>query len=79
MSQTSTDRGDNPILLRTHTSPGQIHAMREYAALNPDNPPPIRIILPGMCFRYEQISARSRSSSTRSKGWRWASTSPSAI
>ncbi len=53
------DRGDNPVLLRTHTSPGQIHAMRRYAATNPDNPPPIRIALPGMCFRYEQITARS--------------------
>lgn len=52
------ERGDNPILLRTHTSPGQIHAMREIAALNPDNPPTIRIILPGMCYRYEQISSR---------------------
>ena len=53
------ERGDNPILMRTHTSPGQIRAMREYAAMNPDNPPPIRIALPGMCFRYEQITARS--------------------
>jgi phenylalanyl-tRNA synthetase alpha chain len=52
-------RGDNPILLRTHTSPGQIRAMREYAAKNRENPPPIRIALPGMCFRYEQITARS--------------------
>ncbi|MDL1912585.1 phenylalanine--tRNA ligase subunit alpha [Chloroflexi bacterium CFX6] len=54
-------REDNPILLRTHTSPGQIHAMRDAvrAATNPDNPPPIRIALPGMCFRYEQITARS--------------------
>src|SRR5512139_3616497 len=52
-------RGDNPIVLRTHTSPGQIHAMREFAAMNPDNPPPIRVALPGMCFRYEQITARS--------------------
>ena len=52
-------RGDNPILLRTHTSPGQIRAMREYAATNPQNPPPIRIALPGMCYRYEQITARS--------------------
>jgi phenylalanyl-tRNA synthetase alpha chain len=44
----------NPrVLLRTHTSPGQIHAMREYA------PEPVRVILPGMCFRYEQITARS--------------------
>jgi phenylalanyl-tRNA synthetase alpha chain len=52
-------RGDNPIVLRTHTSPGQIHAMREFAAMDPKNPPPIRIALPGMCFRYEQITARS--------------------
>jgi phenylalanyl-tRNA synthetase alpha chain len=52
------DRGDNPILMRTHTSPGQIRAMREISAQNPDNPPPIRIIGPGMCYRYEQISAR---------------------
>jgi phenylalanyl-tRNA synthetase alpha chain len=41
------------VLLRTHTSPGQIHAMRRYA------PEPLRVILPGMCFRYEQITARS--------------------
>lgn len=49
---------DTPIVLRTHTSPGQIHAMREYAARNPDNPPPVRIILPGMVYRYEQVDAR---------------------
>jgi phenylalanyl-tRNA synthetase alpha chain len=40
------------ISLRPHTSPGQIHVMRQYA------PQPIRAILPGMCYRYEQISAR---------------------
>jgi phenylalanyl-tRNA synthetase alpha chain len=51
-------RGDNPILLRTHTSPGQIHAMREFSAPNPENPPPVRIILPGMVYRYEQVDAR---------------------
>jgi len=53
------DRGDNPIMLRTQTSPGQIRAMHEFAAMNPENPPPIRIAVPGMCFRYEQITARS--------------------
>jgi len=53
------DRGDNPLLLRTHTSPGQIRAMREYSAADPENPPSIRIVLPGMCYRYEQITARS--------------------
>ncbi len=52
-------RTENPLLMRTHTSPGQIRAMREFAATNPDNPPPIRISLPGMCYRYEQITARS--------------------
>jgi phenylalanyl-tRNA synthetase alpha chain len=41
------------VLLRTHTSPGQIHVMRELA------PKPIRVILPGMCYRYEQITVRS--------------------
>ncbi len=44
---------EDDVLLRTHTSPGQIHAMREYY------PEPIRVILPGMCYRYEQITARS--------------------
>ena len=51
-------RGDNPIVLRTHTSPGQIHAMRWISAMNPDNPPPVRIVLPGMCYRYEQVTTR---------------------
>jgi phenylalanyl-tRNA synthetase alpha chain len=41
------------VLLRTHTSPGQIHVMRECC------PKPIRVILPGMCYRYEAITARS--------------------
>ena len=65
---TKEDRGDNPVLLRTHTSPGQIRAMREYAAENPDNPPPVRIILPGMCYRYEQVSARSETQFTQVEG-----------
>lgn len=41
------------ILLRTHTSPGQIHAMKQFC------PEPIRVILPGKCYRYEAITARS--------------------
>lgn len=52
------ERGDNPIVMRTHTSPGQVHAMQEASAANPQNPPPIRIVLPGMCYRYEQTDAR---------------------
>ncbi len=59
---------DNPVLLRTHTSPGQIHAMREYAAENPENPAPVRIILPGMCYRFEQITARSEIQFTQVEG-----------
>jgi phenylalanyl-tRNA synthetase alpha chain len=44
----------NPdVLLRTHTSPGQVRVMRDY------HPEPIRVILPGMCYRHEQITARS--------------------
>ncbi len=41
------------VILRTHTSPGQIHAMRQYA------PAPIRVILPGKVFRKEDVTARS--------------------
>ena len=41
------------VLLRTHTSPGQIHAMRNLY------PNPIRVILPGKCYREEQVTVRS--------------------
>jgi phenylalanyl-tRNA synthetase alpha chain len=50
------------VILRTHTSPGQIHAMRQY------NPEPIRVILPGMCYRYEQITARAEIMFTQVEG-----------
>jgi phenylalanyl-tRNA synthetase alpha chain len=40
------------VILRTHTSPGQIRVMREFA------PEPVRVVLPGMCYRYEQITPR---------------------
>jgi phenylalanyl-tRNA synthetase alpha chain len=43
------------VLLRTHTSPGQIIVMRQYY------PEPIRVILPGKCYRYEQVTARHES------------------
>ena len=44
---------DEGVLLRTHTSGGQVRVMRERA------PEPIRVILPGTTMRYEQLSARS--------------------
>jgi len=50
------------VILRTHTSPGQMHAMREYY------PEPIRVILPGMCYRYEQVTARSEIQFTQVEG-----------
>ena len=37
-------------ILRTHTSPLQVRAMRELE-------PPIRILMPGRCFRYEAVDA----------------------
>lgn len=43
--------GDNPVLLRTHTSSVQVRAMET-------KPLPIRIICPGRVFRNEAISAR---------------------
>lgn len=41
---------DDGTILRTHTSPVQIRAMQALA-------PPIRIITPGRCFRYEAVDA----------------------
>jgi phenylalanyl-tRNA synthetase alpha chain len=52
------ERGDNPIVMRTHTSGGQIHAMQEASATNPQDPPPVRVVVPGMVYRYEQVDAR---------------------
>lgn len=39
------------VVLRTHTSPGQIHLMRQRC------PEPIRAVLPGKCYRFEQTDA----------------------
>ena len=38
------------LVLRTHTSPGQVRAMRQYR-------PPIRVLVPGRCYRYEAVDA----------------------
>ncbi len=43
---------DDDLLLRTHTSNNQIHAMQAME-------PPLRIIMPGRVYRNEAISARS--------------------
>ena len=49
-------RSDPPVpardgtILRTHTSPVQIRAMRALEA-------PIRVLMPGRCFRYEAVDA----------------------
>jgi phenylalanyl-tRNA synthetase alpha chain len=40
-------------VLRTHTSAGQVRAMQLYA------PHPVRVILPGLCYRHENITTRS--------------------
>jgi phenylalanyl-tRNA synthetase alpha chain len=47
------DPRQRKLLMRTHTSPGQIRVMRERC------PQPIRVILPGKVYRYEQITTRS--------------------
>ncbi len=41
---------ENGMLLRTHTSPVQIQAMERHGV-------PLRVIVPGRCFRYETIDA----------------------
>jgi phenylalanyl-tRNA synthetase alpha chain len=49
------DLGDGKKwLLRTQTSPGQIRVME-------NNKPPIRVIVPGKCYRNEDINSRSLS------------------
>lgn len=40
----------NGMLLRTHTSANQVHALEKYGA-------PLKAIFPGRCFRYEAIDA----------------------
>ena len=47
-------RPRSDVILRTQTSPGQIRAMKEYC------PEPIRVIVPGMCYRNEQVTTRQR-------------------
>ncbi|HUW96168.1 MAG TPA: phenylalanine--tRNA ligase subunit alpha, partial [Anaerolineae bacterium] len=37
----------------THTSPGQVRSMRKHC------PDPILVVLPGKCYRYEAVTARS--------------------
>lgn len=47
---------DHERLLRTHTSAGQIRAMRELGA---GGTKPVRVVLPGLCYRNENITTRS--------------------
>jgi phenylalanyl-tRNA synthetase alpha chain len=44
------DKGERPMLLRTHTSPMQVRVMEKIK-------PPIRIVVPGKVYRYEAIDA----------------------
>jgi phenylalanyl-tRNA synthetase alpha chain len=41
---------EDGTILRTHTSPEQVRAMKALS-------PPIRVIMPGRCFRYENVAA----------------------
>ena len=41
------------LVLRTHTTSGQLYAMKEAA------PDPVRVIFPGLAYRHEAVSARS--------------------
>ena len=76
--ESGRERGDNPIVMRTHTSPGQIHAMREYSARIPT----IHLRCGSSCRGCVSATNRSpcamRCSSTRWKYWQWARISPLA-
>ncbi len=49
-----SDGKEKRYLLRTHTSPAQVHIMKSQK-------PPLRVVIPGKCYRNEAISARSLS------------------
>ena len=44
------EKGEYPMLLRTHTSPMQVRVMEQTR-------PPIRVVVPGKCYRYEATDA----------------------
>ena len=44
------ENGDRPMLLRTHTSPMQARSMESTR-------PPVRVVVPGKCYRYEATDA----------------------
>ena len=44
------DDGDRPMLMRTHTSPMQARIMESTG-------PPVRVVVPGKCYRYEATDA----------------------
>ena len=46
----TNDAGEQPMLLRTHTSPMQARVMESQE-------PPVRVIVPGKCYRYEATDA----------------------
>jgi phenylalanyl-tRNA synthetase alpha chain len=45
-----TERGQRPMLLRTHTSPMQVRIMEKMQ-------PPVRVVVPGKVYRYEATDA----------------------
>jgi phenylalanyl-tRNA synthetase alpha chain len=53
------------VILRTHTSGGQIHSMRELGA---NGSQPVRVVLPGMVYRYEPINATHEMQFTQMEG-----------
>ena len=46
-----TEDGERPMLLRTHTSPMQARIMES-------TQPPVRVVVPGKCYRYEATDPR---------------------
>jgi phenylalanyl-tRNA synthetase alpha chain len=52
---------EGQILLRTHTSPMQVRVMQA-------SKPPIRVVVPGRCFRYEATDATHESEFTQIEG-----------
>ena len=53
------------VILRTQTSPGQIRSMREFGE---NGTKPVRVVLPGMVYRYEPVNATHEMQFTQMEG-----------
>jgi len=52
-----TAPGAEKLVLRSHTSPVQVRVLRRTSAMNPDDPPAVRVVVPGRTYRPDKVDA----------------------